>query len=48
VELAWYKYLLLDVITLMLGSIFVFVFAVRKLFRLLCSTRKVPKKKKQQ
>ncbi|XP_023705438.1 UDP-glucuronosyltransferase 2C1 isoform X2 [Cryptotermes secundus] len=48
VELAWYQYVLLDVIAFILGTILIFVFAVRKLFRLLCSTRKVPKKKKQQ
>lgn len=48
VELAWYQYLLLDVTALMLGTIVVFVFAVRKLFRLLCNTRKVPMMKKQQ
>lgn len=47
VELAWYQYLLLDVIALTLGTILVFVFAVRKLFRLLCSSMKVQKKKQQ-
>jgi glucuronosyltransferase len=47
VELAWYQYLCLDVITLMLGTILIFILAVRKLFRVLCSSKKVPKKKKE-
>jgi hypothetical protein len=48
VELAWYQYLLLDIIAFTLGTILVFFLAVRKLSRLLCSSRKVTKKKKQQ
>jgi glucuronosyltransferase len=48
VELGWYQYLLLDVIAFILGTILVFLFVVRNLFRLLCSTRKIPKKNKQQ
>jgi hypothetical protein len=48
VELSWYQYLLLDVIAFMLGTILMFLLAVRKLFRLLRNTRKTPKKNKQQ
>jgi glucuronosyltransferase len=47
-ELAWYQYLLLDVITVTLGTILIFILAVRKLIRMLCSSKKVTEKKKQQ
>jgi glucuronosyltransferase len=48
VELSWYQYLLLDVITLMLGTILILVLAVKQLFRVICSSKKVPPKKKKQ
>lgn len=44
VKLAWHQYLLLDVITLMLGSVLIFLLAVRKLFRVLLSSKQVSKK----
>ncbi|KDR20745.1 UDP-glucuronosyltransferase 2B13 [Zootermopsis nevadensis] len=48
VELAWYQYLLLDVIAFTLGTILIFILAVRKFFRVLCSSKNVLVKKKQE
>jgi glucuronosyltransferase len=48
VKLAWYQYLLIDVLTLMLGSVLISLLAVRKLIRVLLSSKKVPKEKDKQ
>jgi hypothetical protein len=48
VKLAWQQYLLIDVITLMVGSVLIFLLAVRKLFRVLLSSKKVSKKNDKQ
>jgi glucuronosyltransferase len=48
VKLAWHQYLLIDVITLMLGSVLIFLLAARKLFRMLFGSKNVPKKKDKQ
>lgn len=48
VKLAWYQYLLIDVITLMLGIVLIFLLVVRKLLRVLLSSKKVSKKKNKQ
>jgi UDP-glucoronosyl and UDP-glucosyl transferase. len=48
VKLAWYQYLLIDVITLMLGIVLIFLLVVRKLLRILLSSKKVSKKKNKQ
>jgi len=47
VNLAWYQYLLLDVITVILGTVLLFLFAIKRLFGILCSSKKMPKKKEQ-
>lgn len=44
VKLAWYQYLLIDIIILMLGSVFISLLVVRKLLRLLLSSKKVDRK----
>jgi len=49
VKLAWYQYLLIDVITLMLGSVLIFLLVVRKFLRVfLCSTKVSKKNNKQE
>jgi glucuronosyltransferase len=48
VKLAWYQYLLIDVITLMLGSVLIFLLIVRRLLRVLLSSKKVSKKNNKQ
>lgn len=45
VKLAWYQYLLIDVITLMLGSVLIILLVVRKLLRILLISKKVSNKK---
>jgi glucuronosyltransferase len=47
-KLAWYQYLLIDVITLMLGSVLIFLLIVRKLLRVLLRSKKLSKRKNKQ